>query len=68
MCKAIQTEKKKHVNAIHLANQMKAGVPGCKPEDLFVVHSVNGEIFFINLTWRKKSLDDQNLRTLTTGL
>lgn len=43
-------QKRKYANAVRLANQMKAGVPGCKPEDLFVVHSINGEICFIKPT------------------
>lgn len=32
--------KKQYANAISLANQIKAGVPGCKPEDLFVVRYI----------------------------
>lgn len=29
------------------SQSQKAGVPGCKPEDFFIVHSINGEIFVL---------------------
>lgn len=48
--KSNSDRKKKYANAIRLANQIKAGVPGCKPEDLCC--TFNKWSFFFNLTWK----------------